>query len=154
MNMKMICASLLLLAGLSASGVAAAQTCPGKLVAMKVIRQGYPDGPKLGELQLYWDAASGKNCARTMHSARTWGKSHWTQAMISTCTRSNFDPRYGTCASDSPFKFDSKVYKYQAGPLSLPGKGRCVMVQGGIDAVANRPGGVHAYSTGISGHCR
>lgn len=152
--MKIICASLLLLAGLSASGVVAAQACPGKLVAMKVIRQGYPDGPKLGEVQLYWDAASGKNCARTVHSGRTWDKPHWTQASIRTCTRSNYDPRYGSCASGSPYRNDQKVYKFQAGPVSLPGENRCVSVQGGIDAVANRPGGVHSYVATISGHCR
>lgn len=152
--MKIICASLLLLAGVSASGVAAAQACPGKLIAMKEIRQGYPDGPKLGELQLYWDAASGKNCARTVHSARTWDKPHWTQVSISTCTRANYDARYGSCPISAPHRFDQNVYRFQAGPRSLPGENRCVSVQGGIDAVANRPGGVHAYATTISGHCR
>ncbi|MEH6419856.1 hypothetical protein [Pseudomonas sp. CGJS7] len=151
--MKIICASLLLLAGLSVSAAAAAQACPGKLIAMKVIRQGYPDGPKLGELQVYWDAASGKNCARTVHSSRTWDKPHWTSVSLRTCTRSNFNASTGSCAASSPLKVDQKVYRYQAGPVSLSGTDRCLSAQGGIDAVANRPGGVHAYVQSVSGHC-
>lgn len=150
--MKIVCTGLLLLAAVSASGTAVAQACPGKLIAVKDIRNwDRADGPKLGELQLYWDSTSNKNCARTVHTARTWNKPLKTSLIIQTCERKDFKNGYCTAGAK---KYQNGVYKFQAGPLSLPGGNRCVWTQGGIDPYDPSRPASHFHTNTIAGHCR
>lgn len=147
--MKIICASLLLLGGLFASAIAAAQACPGKLIAVENIYS--TSSKKIGELQLYWDAGSKKNCARTMHAGSTWGQAHWTDVFLYTCQQKHF--RNGRCNDGAAPKEDHGFFKYQAGPVSKYGEDRCVSAFGGIDPTNNNPGRSLRVAT-ISGHCR
>jgi len=143
--MKIVCASLLLLAGLCAPAIAAAQECPGTLIGAKAIRQ--PNGTKIGEVQLYWNAATKKNCARTMHGGPTWGKALRTDLMLATCLPSNF--RDGRCIVYERATATGSVYQYQAGPVALPGQNRCVETKGSITL-----GNGSRYSARVAGHCR
>ncbi|MGO1072789.1 hypothetical protein [Lysobacter sp. CA199] len=144
--LRLICSFAIVLAGIAFSGGALAQSCPGKLVELKPIRNSA--GQKLAELQLYYDAATGKNCARTMHSGTTWGKSRHTEVLLQTCKRENFDPRNG-CSAPRLALSDWGNFKYQAGPVSVNGRNRCVFAQGSIVDGA-RP---TAFRVEISGHC-
>lgn len=139
-------ASLLLLTGLSASAVAAAQACSGKLVGVKDIRP-KPENTKLGEVQLYWDAAANKSCARTMHTAQTWGKARWTYVILNNCERK--DLIGGFCHPETRRDIDMGVFKYQAGPVALVRKNSCVDSSGYIET----PGGRRFFGS-VSGGCR
>ncbi|SDY32994.1 hypothetical protein SAMN04487939_101859 [Lysobacter sp. yr284] len=145
---RLICSFAIVLAGIAFSGTALAQSCPGKLVGLKPIKN--PSGQKLAELQLYYDANSGKNCARTMHSSATWGQNRHTTVLLQTCKQENFHPRNG-CSKPLLYNEDWGNRKYQAGPVSVAGENRCVFVQGGI--VMPVAGGQKAYRVEISGHC-
>lgn len=117
----------------------AATTCPGKLVKVGAITgwainsKGKVYGPRrrLGEIQLYYSAAQQRFCARTMHSALTWGKSYGmtTSVSLQTCSRKH---RRCTSANAIAKKFQGKnTFKYQAGPILLYGpKSRCVQAWG------------------------
>ncbi|WP_242108534.1 hypothetical protein [Luteimonas aquatica] len=146
--LRLICSFAMVLAGIALSGSALAQSCPGKLIEVKPIRNA--SGLKLAELQVYYNAATGKNCARTMHSSATWGKYHHTEVLLQTCKRENFSLRNG-CSAPRLALTDWGNFKYQAGPVSVYGKGRCVFSQGSIVTIS----GGHAtpHRVEISGHC-
>ena len=145
---RLICSFAIALAGIAFSSGALAQSCPGTLVGLKPIKN--PAGQKLAELQLYYDAASGKNCARTMHSSATWGQSRHTEVLLQTCKRENFHASNG-CSKPFAYDQDWGDRKYQAGPVLVAGAKRCVFVQGSIVVpVSGKP---KAYRAEISGHC-
>lgn len=141
------CSFAVVLAGLMLSGGAQAQSCPGKLIAVKPIKSA--SGQRLAELQVYYNAATGKNCARTLHSSATWGKSLHTEVFMHTCTAANFDPREG-CRKPAHWDSDWGSYKYQAGPISVYGKNLCLLAQGSIVIGTDRP---IPYRVEIAGHC-
>lgn len=148
--LRLICSFAIVVAGIAFSGDVLAQSCPGKLIAVKPIRDSA--GKKLAELQLYYSAATGKNCARTMHSSATWGKPLHTEVFLQTCKRKHFSSRKG-CNASKPHRADNDwgTFRYQAGPVSVYGRNRCVAAQGSI---VTEPGGrPTAFRVNIRGHC-
>lgn len=144
--MKRLLPALLLIFGALAPGWALAQGCPGNLVGLKNIHRDFdPSKTKLGEIQLYYNPADGRNCARTMHSAATWGKRLSTAVILRTCARKDYSASYGCVGAPSlREKQDWDYYEYQAGPRTLPGRDRCVQVVGQVGE----------FQTDIKGFCR
>src|SRR3954454_16264160 len=56
--------------------------CAGSLIDT---RNAIWDGKKIGELDVYYDAATGRNCAKMNHAGATWGKRVWTGVQITVC---------------------------------------------------------------------
>lgn len=115
----------------------AATTCGGNLIGVKPLLWG--DGTRLGEVQLYYNPANGRNCARVVHGGATWGKPRLTDVFIETCTRKVFNNNNRTCPQGgaTPSRYWSGVVSYVTTAVSLPGQGRCVDVVGGIARRAN-----------------
>ncbi len=106
------------------AGSAFADTCGGKLIGYSRI---YSNGLTIGQLQLYYNAANGNNCAVLKHASPTWGVSLRTKVDLFTCTDS-------TCARPAnPRDIDTGYYRYEAGPVRIYGKGRCVAAVGTMD---------------------
>lgn len=120
----MKCLSALLFLGLLGFG-GNAFACEGNLIALRNLVK---NGNKIGELQVYWNPATGRNCARTMHGGSTWGQQLFTEVFLSTCPRN----RRNECGWQSNYVMDRGWYYYQAGPVSRNGANRCWSAAGGI----------------------
>lgn len=114
---------------------ARAQSCGGNLIGVKPLLWG--DGARLGELQLYYNPANGRNCGRVVHGGETWGKRRNTSVAIETCTRAVFRDNNRTCPYGSPSQTWTGVTRYYTSPVSLPGQGRCVDLTGSIERNLN-----------------
>ena len=68
--------------GGSTAADAAAADCPGSLIESRNLNVG---GKKVGELDVYYNAATGKNCARMNHAGSTWGKKLKTRVWVGIC---------------------------------------------------------------------
>jgi hypothetical protein len=53
--------------------------CAGSLIESRNLNVG---GKKVGELDVYYNGATGKNCARMNHTGSTWGKKLTTRVWI------------------------------------------------------------------------
>jgi hypothetical protein len=111
---------------------AAASTCAGNLIFSKPIRDA--DKTKIGELNVYWDAATKKNCAVTMHAGRTWDKKLHTRVWLQRCAKGVKAGQFCKAGDRDkrPNVVDDGDYRFRAGPVSLRAAGRCILVQGGI----------------------
>ena len=58
--------------------------CPGSLI--ESINATWL-GKKYGELDVYYDAATGRNCAKMNHSGSAWGKRTWTGVQVTICAQ-------------------------------------------------------------------
>jgi hypothetical protein len=70
---------------LTGAGPAGAATgpCPGSLIESRNLNVG---GKKVGELNVYYDSSTGKNCARMNHARSTWGKKLMTRVWVGICS--------------------------------------------------------------------
>lgn len=142
---------LLVVGGLFAAPMAQAQSCPGNLIAVKAIKKA--DGTRVGELQLYYNPATGNNCARTVHGGPWWGVSKYTDVFLLTCTRTRFINNGGHCYQGSlAEKYWAGNVSYYTSPVSLYGVGRCVSVNGGM--TWTRDGQLRSAVAFIDGYCR
>jgi hypothetical protein len=107
---------------------AAAGNCPGSLIESRNLNVG---GKKVGELDVYYDSSTGRNCARMNHAGSTWGKKLKTRAWIGICSERT--PGNKTCHYD-PATDDVDVgsYSYYAGPVTTKtsAAGRCIAASG------------------------
>jgi hypothetical protein len=107
---------------------AQAGSCKGSLIESRNLNVG---GKKVGELAVYYDAATGKNCARMNHAGSTWGKALKTRAWIGVCSERT--PGNKTCHYD-PATDDVDVgsFQYYAGPVTTKtsARGRCIAASG------------------------
>jgi hypothetical protein len=108
-------------------------------------------GKKVGELDVYYNAATGKNCAKMNHAGSTWGKSVRTAVQVSVCQ----ERRPGNGCHPIPGFPDAEdigVYSYYAGPATTKqsASGHCIVVSGYV-YLPGKGYGV-GVSTGIS-HC-
>lgn len=112
-----------------ASPARAGTSCAGQLVFAKPLKF---KKKKVGELDVYWDAATKKNCALTMHAGSTWGKKLKTTIWLYRCAKG--DKEGGQCNSDVSHAV-SQVgnYRYQAGPVSMKAAHRCVFAWAEIE---------------------
>ena len=132
--------------GSSPAGAAAG--CAGSLIESQNLNVG---GKKVGELNVYYDSASGRNCARMNHSGSTWGKKLKTRVWVGICSERK--PGGKTCHYDSKTDaVDVGNYKYYAGPATTKksAKGRCIAASGYLWIGGTR----HTVSTQPwVGHC-
>jgi hypothetical protein len=154
-GVRMLGATVLLAGGVGAAGASAATatqtstSCVGTLVESHLLK-GESSGTTLGSLNIYWDSATGQNCAMTTSSSSTWGVAKSMTVEIWECVTdrpSSASPCVaiaGTGTSD--FK---TTYRYYAGPVSAPGAGHCIDAYGQIIMSS---GDYAAYDTG-AGHC-
>ena len=130
-----------MVAGLNALPAGAADgECGGNLIFHKPIKDG--QDRKIGELNIYYNAANGKNCAKTMHAGRTWGKPMQTSVLLMRC-RSDARPGSECFNRRDDTVMDSEVYEYYAGPVRIDGRGNCIWASGSVGAftVVTRPDG-------------
>ena len=134
--------------GGSAPADAAAANCPGKLIESRNLNVG---GKKVGELDVYYNAATGKNCARMTHAGSTWGKKLKTRVWVGICSEKT--PGNKTCHYD-PDTDGVQVgnFSFYAGPVSTKksAAGHCIAASGYIWINGTR----HAVGTNPwVGHC-
>lgn len=133
-----------------APGTAQAAGCSGTLIEHRAIR-GDKTGTLFGYLDVYYDASTGRNCARTVSSSRTWGAAKRMFVGLYKCEQTS----PGRCsvvarAEDQP-GYTYGWYRYYAGPVSLRAQDHCIAARGDIvfrgehgDAFTpNYPGGSH-----------
>jgi hypothetical protein len=152
---RVAAAAALIVAALSAAFISgpapaagAAGGCAGSLVESRNLNVG---GKKVGELNVYYDAASGKNCAKMNHAGSTWGKRLKTRVWVGICSERT--PGNGTCHYDANTDaVDVGDYQYYAGPATTKtsARGRCIAASGYLWIDGKR------YAIGTSpwvGHC-
>jgi hypothetical protein len=127
---------------------AAGAGCAGSLVESRALNVA---GKKVGELAVYYDAATGKNCAKMNHAGSTWGKRLKTRVWIGICAERK--PGDGPCTYDpNTDAVDVGDYKYYAGPVTTKksARGRCIAASGYLWIGGKR----HAIGTSPwVGHC-
>lgn len=99
--------------------------CGGKLVNYVPVRTDQGNGPKIGQLELYYNAGNGNHCAIFYHGGPTWDKRLFTAVWMYPHPRR---------PSNTPFPGgyvdDGDYYRFQAGPVRV--KSRCVFAAGNI----------------------
>jgi hypothetical protein len=123
-----LAALALLAAGGSSPAGAATGNCAGSLIESRNLVVG---GKKVGELDVYYNRSTGKNCARMNHAGSTWGKKLKTRVWIGIC--SEREPTNGTCHYDpNTDAVDLGMYRYYAGPATtkVSARGRCIAASG------------------------
>lgn len=80
------------------------------------------DGSRIGQLQLYWNAADGTNCAIMYHGGPTWGQA----------SRTNVTLFVSSAGQAREIKRNEGNFRYQAGPIRTAGTGRCIAAAGGL----------------------
>ncbi len=132
----------------SSPAKAASGTCAGSLIESRNLNVG---GKKVGELDVYYNGATGKNCARMNHAGSTWGQKLTTRVWIGICSETK--PSNGTCHYDTTTDaVDKGSYAYYAGPATTKASaaGRCIAASGYLWIGGKR------YAVGTSpwvGHC-
>jgi hypothetical protein len=145
-------AGLALVASLSLGGStpagAASGNCAGSLIESRNLNVG---GKKVGELDVYYNRATGRNCARMNHAGSTWGKKLMTRVWIGICSEKT--PGNKTCHYDpATDAVDKGSYSYYAGPVTTKASaaGRCIAASGYLWMNGKR------YAVGTDpwvGHC-
>ncbi len=121
----------LMIAVLSFGGgpaVAAGGSCSGKLIEL---RKMVVNKKTVGELAVYYNSASGRNCARFNHVGWTRGKSMLTRVWVGICSERT--PGAKTCHYDTATDaVDKGMYSYYAGPVTTKrsAAGRCIAASG------------------------
>jgi hypothetical protein len=141
---------LALVASLSIGGSApaASGSCAGSLIESRNLNVG---GKKVGELDVYYSRATGRNCARMNHAGSTWGKKLKTRVWIGICSEKT--PGNKTCHYDpNTDDVDLGSYAYYAGPVTTKASaaGRCIAASGYLWMNGRR------YAVGTDpwvGHC-
>lgn len=151
-TLRLSSAAALAVAGLSvaAPGASATQTsssCVGTLVQDTPLI-GDQSGKTLGYVELYWDSATGQNCAITESSSYTWGKPKYMGVWLTRCTTDNPNVECANESTNTPSNYNDGTFSYYAGPVSVPGAGYCVTFMGEI-AYDNDEG---VYDS-PAGHC-
>ena len=127
---------------------AASGQCAGSLIESRNLNVG---GKKVGELNVYYNRATGRNCARMNHAGDTWGKKLTTRVWIGICSETK--PSNGTCHYDTTTDaVDKGNYAYYAGPVTTKASaaGKCIAASGYLWIGGTR------YAVGTDpwvGHC-
>ena len=118
------------------SAAAGQGSCGGKLVEYVPFVVG---GKKIGQLQLYYNARNGKNCAIMYHGGPTWGIRKDTGVLLAKSATRNGAYHQAAYQRDD--------FTHQAGPITTVGRDKCVYAGGGI----SYNGKHHTKYTGF--HC-
>ncbi|MFR9725193.1 hypothetical protein ACL02R_17770 [Streptomyces sp. MS19] len=135
--------------GASAGGASAAAEygCNGSLINTYPVRT--PAGAVWGNIRLYYDGSTGRNCAVNVKTAAGGsGTRGWTSVNLYRCASST--PGRPCRWQDETYDGDGGPYAYYAGPVSIPAAGKCIRVTGFVGtAPSNASGG-----SGTNGvHC-
>jgi hypothetical protein len=104
---------------------AATGNCSGTRIDTYPLRYG---GTQIAELTLYWNASTGKNCARLNHYGPTYGVASYTAVYLWSCSK----PQQSQCFIVGTAAPDAGSFSYYAGPVSVTGTNLCVMAAGVI----------------------
>lgn len=111
-----------LIAAPAASATSSGGSCVGQLISSSnvVEDQGNSVGTVLGYLNVYWDSSTGQNCAVLNSASSDWGQTKWMSVDL--------------YEAGNPYndQSDNNYYKYYAGPVSVPGAGRCIYADANI----------------------
>ena len=125
----LLAASLLVGLGFASSKAdAAGGWCPGRLIESRNLVVNHH---KVGELDVYYNAATGRDCARMNHAGRTWGKRHLTRVWIGICSERR--PGSNVCHYNSRTDAVNKGrYRFYAGPVTTKAsaRGHCIAASG------------------------
>ncbi len=129
-RLVLVCLMAGALAGLAAPGApAAAGTCSGSLIQRNAIKAGTKT---IGELAIYYNRATGVNCARTNALGPAYGVAKYMDVGMTRCL-SNVAGRYcGDASLGAVTVFDGGIYSIYAGPVSFNGRGRCIYAAGTV----------------------
>ena len=143
-----VCSALSLTAAAPEPADAAASKCSGSLIESRNLKVG---GKKVGELDVYFNRATGRNCAKMSHAGKTWGRALKTRVWIGICSERK--PGGKTCHYNAKTDaVDLGTYKYFAGPVTTKAsaRGRCIASSGYLWMNGKR----HVVSTQPwVGHC-
>ena len=120
--------ALVALTATASSPARAASGCAGSLIESRPLNVG---GAKIGELDVYYDRATGRNCAKMSHAGSTWGESLKTRVWIGICAERK--PGASVCHYDAATDaVDLGDYRYYAGPATTTtsARGRCIAASG------------------------
>lgn len=120
----------------------AASSCSGALIDSRNL---VVHGSKVGELDVYYDSASGRNCAKMNHAGSTWGKRLYTEVSVARCRERSAVNQVCNATAGG---YDPGMYRYYAGPVSVPARGHCIVADGAI-SIGGKERWVY---TGVS-HC-
>lgn len=81
-----------------------------------------------GYLDVYYNSATGKNCAMTRTTGAAYGNASYIDVYLARCTQTSSG---STCTVDSSVT-DSGAFRYYAGPVSLSAANRCIFADGFI----------------------
>jgi hypothetical protein len=122
--------AVIAIAALTGSAPASARSgkCAGHLIEKRNLNV---HGKKVGELAVYYNRATGKNCARMNHARSTWGKRLKTRAWIGICSERH--PGASVCHyNPRTDAVDKGRYRFYAGPVTtkVSAAGRCIAASG------------------------
>lgn len=154
-GLRVLGATVLLAGGVGVAGASAASatqtstSCIGNLVESDKLT-GESSHTTLGNLNIYWDSATGQNCATVTSSSSTWGVAKSMTVEIWECVTDKADSRSSCAAVAGTGSNDfGTAYRYYAGPVSAPGSGHCIDAYGQIIM----PNGDYAEHNTGAGHC-
>lgn len=141
------CVTLGLTGAVQASASVTATACSGSLIESRNLVYGTT---KIGELDVYYNSSTGRNCAKMNHAGPTWGHALPTYVYISVC----YETVAGGKCTQIPGSQDDDygTYAYYAGPVDTQtsSRGRCIAATGYITyAGYNRWVPISPYP----GHC-
>ncbi|HET8768264.1 MAG TPA: hypothetical protein VFM86_13155 [Pedococcus sp.] len=108
----------------------AASSCSGSMIAYSNIKTS--SGTVVGEIAVYYNSATGYNCARYNHRGPTYGVASQTMIRIERCHETTNRNQCTTSFSD-PASWESTSignFAYYAGPVQVYAPNNCVYVEG------------------------
>ncbi|MFH8616395.1 hypothetical protein ACH4E8_15140 [Streptomyces sp. NPDC017979] len=107
-----------------APGATAGFGCSGSQINSYPVKT--PGGAQYATIHLYYDSATGRNCASTVATAAGgYGTTAETAVHITACSGTTLSSCMNTSGST-----DIGNYQYYAGPVSVQAAGRCILVSG------------------------
>ena len=111
----------------NAQAAADAYGCPGTQIEAVNVNSG---GKTYGTLRLYWDGASGKNCAVMVKNNSLIPGTRYIYVSVQNI-------------STGQEHRDGQDYSWYAGPVDVPGRGACVWASGSIEGYPGVATGDH-----------
>ncbi|MEU0567151.1 hypothetical protein ABZ297_17425 [Nonomuraea sp. NPDC005983] len=111
---------------LTIAAPASAASCSGSQVDSIPVKR---SGKTYGTLKLYWNGSTGTNCAR-LDRVVDYGTKSGMILQLWACAKGT--PSTAACHRSSIHDEDSGQFGQYAGPVSVKGKGKCIVVQAGV----------------------
>lgn len=107
----------------------------------------YPGADGFAELDIWWDAAHGSNCAEMVHRGAAYGHAAFTEVDLYTCATDTPGQFCSPLGQGTPYSAsDQGGYSYYAGPVSVLAAGHCIYAVGYL----NWGGGSYGIQTSTS----